>query len=396
MKNILVFILSTALIILGLLSGSLRDGLKNNIFVFRSDAEETDVFDAFSNLTDNTEDAVTSNLSYHDRAVDLYSLCSRFFGTRVVEKDDITVVRADNGYLGSIRSEASDNSLTSYADNVESLCRTANASGAEFLYVMAPIKGYGFSYPPNVTDYTASNCDRFAEMLRQRDIPFLSLIESAASDGISDEDMFFVTDHHWKPNRGLWASKKIADTLGFEYDKTILDTENYKTETYKNWFLGSQGKKVGTYFTKFGADDFDIITPKFETNLTETQPFKSSVRSGDFTQTVLYPENSAVRDYYRLNPYATYSGGDFREQIITNNLNPDGKKILIVRDSYACALVPFLSLTMSETYAVDIRENDGYVGDKLKISELIEEIQPDYVMVFYSGLTDLAALYDFE
>lgn len=396
MKNIFVFILSAVMIAYGLFSKPLKDGLKNDLAEFKINTSTNGVFDAFDSLTDNTEDTVISNLSYHDWAVDLYSSFTRLWGTKVVVKDDITVVRADNGYLGSMRSKASDDSLNSYADNVKALYDTAVSSGAEFLYVMAPMKGYGFSYPPNVTDYTASNCDRFAKMITRRDIPFLNLIETASNENISDEEMFFVTDHHWRPSWGLWASERIADRLNIQYDRALLDLENYNIKTYENWFLGSQGKKVGTYFTPYGADNFEVITPKFETSLTEAQPYKNSVREGDFSETVLYLDNIVGKDYYRLNPYATYSGGDFREQIITNHKNPNGKKIVIIRDSYACALVPFLSLVMGETYVVDIRENSGYVGDKLKMSEYIEKIRPDYVMVFYSGLSDTSDLFAFE
>lgn len=396
MKNIFVFILSVVIILSGLFSKPLKDELKNDLAEFKINTSTNGAFDAFGSLTDSTEDTVISNLSYHDWAVDLYSSFIRLWGTRVVVKDDITVVRADNGYLGSMRSKASDDSLNNYADNVKALYDTVASSGAKFLYVMAPMKGYGFSYPPNVTDYTASNCDRFANMITGRGIPFLNLIETASNENISDEEMFFVTDHHWRPSWGLWASERIADRLNIQYDKALLDLDNYNIKTYENWFLGSQGKKVGTYFTPYGADNFEVITPKFETSLTEYQPYKNSVRKGDFAETVLYLDNIGAKDYYTLNPYATYSGGDFREQIITNHKNPSGKKIVIIRDSYACALVPFLSLVMGETYVVDIRENSGYVGEKLKMSEYIEKIKPDYVMVFYSGLSDSSDLFDFE
>ena len=396
MKNIFVFILSAVIIVGGLCSAELRGKLQNDLSTFRTDTAEKGVFDAFDALTDNTEKTVISNLSYHDWAVNVYSAFNRLIGTRVVFKDDITVVRADNGYLGSMRAKAENQTLESYADNVSNLYSQALDIGAEFLYVMAPMKGYDFLYPPNVTDYTVSNCYRFAEMIKARNIPFLNLIETAADEEITAEEMFFVTDHHWRPRWGLWAAERISDRLDVKYDKALLDISNYNIENYKNWFLGSQGKKVGICFTPYGADDFEVITPKFETRLTEKQPYKNSVREGDFTETVLYMNNIDVKDYYNLNPYVTYSGGDFREQIITNHNNPDGKKIVIIRDSYACALVPFLSLVMGETYVVDIRENSGYVGDKLKMSEYIEKINPDYVMVFYSGLSDSKDLFDFE
>ena len=105
------------------------------------------------------------------------------------------------------------------------------------------------------------------------------------------------------------------------------------------------------------------------------------------------------KEYYRLNPYAAYSGGDFRLQIMKNNLNPSGKKILIIRDSFACAVAPFLSLHSSELHIVDIRNREGYVGNKIDVYEYIEEIKPDYVIVLYQNSTkleDVAGRYDFK
>ena len=152
-----------------------------------------------------------------------------------------------------------------------------------------------------------------------------------------------------------------------------------------NWFLGSKGKKVGTYFTWNGADDFDLITPKFETSFTEERPFKNQTRTGTFQETVLYMDNM-YKDYYRINTYATYSGGDFRLQIMKNNLNPNEKKVLLIRDSFACVVSPFLALQTSELHVCDVRDYDYYVGKKLNMKDYIKQIKPDYVLVLYTGI----------
>lgn len=399
-KNLFVFIFSFIIIVAGLCSKTVLGEIKNIFLVFTCEVQETGAFTAFDNMTDNTENALTSNLTYHDSAVDVYSVFNRALNTSVVNKDDMVVIRAQNGYLGGLRGHIQDGELKAYADNVKDFYNVATESGAEFLYVMAPMKGYDFNYPSNVKDYTATNCDRFIDYLDKNDVPYYSLIEQAEKDGIPSEEMFFVTDHHWKPEWGLWAAGKVSEYMDeqfdFEYDEEIFDKENYNVKTYKDWFLGSQGKKVGTYFTRYGADDFNIITPKFKTELKEEQPLKGSVREGDFTETVMYMENVERKDYYTLNAYAAYSGGDFREQIITNKLNDDGEIILIIRDSYACAFVPFFSLASYKTYVVDIRDTYGYIGDRPNLQSYIETIKPDYVMVFYSGMSGNDSLYDFD
>ena len=104
------------------------------------------------------------------------------------------------------------------------------------------------------------------------------------------------------------------------------------------------------------------------------------------------------KDYYKINTYATFSGGDFRLQIIKNNLNANGKKVLLIRDSFACVVAPFLALQTSELHVCDVRDYEYYVGDKLNIDEYIKEIKPDYVIVLYTGVSRIEELhgkYDF-
>ena len=64
-----------------------------------------------------------------------------------------------------------------------------------------------------------------------------------------------------------------------------------------------------------------------------------------------------------------------------------GKKILLIRDSYACVVAPFLALQTSELHICDMRDYKMHVGNKLNAEEYIKEIKPDYVIVLYSGIS---------
>ena len=99
-----------------------------------------------------------------------------------------------------------------------------------------------------------------------------------------------------------------------------------------------------------------------------------------------------------MNTYVVYSGGDIKLQIMKNQLNPDGKKILLVRDSFACITAPFLSLQTSELHLCDMRNFNKSAGKKVNVEEYIKEISPDYVILLYSGISTANASddrYDF-
>ena len=381
-KKIIVFSLIALFVISGMCSKHFIHYFKDDLLSF----VKTDT--SFSEFTANVNSHSAEKTLYHGRIIDFNSFIMRLSGKSVVEKDDSTVIRLDNGYLYGSFSKTSNSSIKEYADSVNELYKTATQNSANFLFVMEPAKGMEKQLPLCIDNYYAKSCDNFIYQLNKQNIPTLNLVDKMKEDKISEETMFFATDHHWKPESGFWATGKILADLNnrysFEYNKNITDFNNYNIKVYKDWFLGSQGKKVGRYFTKLGADDISLITPKFDTHLIEEQPNKNEVRDGDFTNSVLFMENIDTKDYYNLNPYAVYSGGDFRLQIIKNELSDNNNKILIVRDSYSCATVPFLSLAAKEVHVVDVRYGDWYVGDKINVHEYIEEIKPNYVIVAYN------------
>lgn len=399
-SNLILFILSICIILSGLFSSGFIRGAEELADRFALQTQNFGLVSAFEDFTKGAEKLLAEKLSYRNLLVDTSSVYMRLMNTKLVEKSDSTVVRTNSGYLANPRGKIPLSQIEDGAKKVKELMDASIDNGAEFLYVMAPSKGGQLEFPPNVRDYTDENCNNLLSSLKKHNVSVLNLIDAKERQGITDEEMFFATDHHWRPEYGLWAVGEIFSYLerqyGFSYDKSYADLKSYNVKTLENWFLGSQGKKVGRFFAKDGVDNIDIITPKFKTSLKEIQPMKNFVREGSFENTVMYMGNAEKRDLYALNPYASYSGGDFREQIIENSLNTDGKKILLIRDSFGCAVTPFMSLGVSALHVTDVRDGGYYIGDKLNVFEYIKEIDPDYVIVLYNGMSDNKSLYDFR
>ena len=330
-------------------------------------------------------------LRYHDLLMDIDSLRNNLLGARVVPKEDTTVVKADSGSLCQPVRKLDEEELEAVVSRVEELKQVSEANGAAFLYCAAPVKEQYEQLPENVENHARENYEGLLQGLKRREIPTLSLGE-VLEEELSPSEIFYGTDHHWRSYPGLLASsaicRELAERFGFSYRQEETEAESYTFTAYPDWFLGSKGKKVGRFFTWQGADDFELITPAFETSLTEKQPFKGESREGSFADTVLYPEN-LEKDYYHKNTYVTYSGGDFRLQILINRLKPEGKKVLLVRDSFGCAVSPFLALQMGELHVCDMRDFESFVGEKLDLEDYIREIRPDYVIVLYSGVSSV-------
>ena len=104
-----------------------------------------------------------------------------------------------------------------------------------------------------------------------------------------------------------------------------------------------------------------------------------------------YFEEYLEKDYYNGNPYVTYAGGDWGRAVITNHRNPDGPKVVMIRDSFGCAITPFFALQCSQLVTIDLRAYGG--GD---LAGEIAAIDPDFVVLFYSPSTTVSDnMFDF-
>ncbi|MBQ4563939.1 MAG: hypothetical protein IJA58_05610 [Lachnospiraceae bacterium] len=384
-KNIIVFVLVFLFIGFGF-SPTLYSALRYcviDLLVNNLPAQGTDAFHQFTSDVDNQ----SKKLLYSDVLLDLDSLKQRYLNTKLVQKGVETVVKTTDNALIVPYSHYPQDDLEAEASIIQSLQHAAEENGADFLYIAAPEKNMAYDVPANIENHSIDNFHRYMEALKQRDVPVLDLYNTLQQENMINIDTFFKTDHHWKPETAFWATGEIcqalSDQYGFQYNKNYTNIENYNTQVYSDWFLGSYGKKVGLFFTSEGPDDITLITPKFETHLTEQLPLKEEERTGSFEQSVLHMDQIETKNYHGLSSYAAYGGGDFRLQIMKNNLNPEGKKILLIRDSFAGTVAPFLALNAGELHIIDVRT---FIPDEaINVYEYLQQINPDYVLVLYSG-----------
>lgn len=396
-KNLFVFIIVFLIVGTGYLSRDYVGTMINSAKTFVTDTKVKGPMEAFSNFTSSVDNNSVDYLSNHSNFMDINSLYNNIINTRMVKKDDETVVKMDNGYLAGEVKNIPSSYLKQYAKSIKEL---QNKTNTPVVYVMAPEKGYNGGTPSNAQNNIKSNCDRFINELKRNSLDYLDLRDAMNKQKISEKKAFFNTDHHWKPSTGLWATKEICKKLNknydFSYSKKLIDISNYNIKKYDNYFLGSYGKKVGTYFTKYGLDDFELITPKFDTDLVVNNPVKKQKQSGKFEDTIINSNSLSYDDVYDSWVYSTYSYGDNALQIIDNKKSDkNAKTILVVRDSFAGVVTPYLSLECKQLHILDLRES--VIGtDRIKsVSDYANKIKPDYIIILYKTVKT-EECYDFN
>lgn len=364
--------LSAAVILLVLAAGFCSLLLGGELRAAVSGAE------SFTALTETAEGAANDDLDRRHWFIQLYGGVQRLLGRTVVEDDAYTVVRLTDGALSFLTECHDPEVLSANAAATAALGEALDRMGIPYLFITAPHKVWTEDQlPAGVSSTVDEEADLFLSELEGSCVDVLDLREWFKANGTSS-DWFFRTDHHWTPQAAFAAFGVLAGVLEEDYgiavDPALTDGENYQTTVYEDLFLGSQGKRVGTLYA--GTDDFTVYSPLFETDLTYTTS-SGAVRSGSFDVSVCFPERIAEKDWFGGNPYTYYAGGDYALARVVNHQNGDGPKILLLRDSFACPLAPFLSLACSELVTVDLRY---YEGDLL---ELVEAEQPDLVLTLY-------------
>ena len=398
-KNFIVFIAFTLAIIIGLF-GDCALSLTSNAKDSLNELKAGHIKNAIS-VFKNADKISTEKLLYHDTLIDINSLNNNLINTRYVPKQGSNTAKCASDMLAMINKERFDKEhLQSVSNRVSELQKKSESVGADFLYLAVPEKGYYQTFPSNIRDYSKVNFDDYLGCLKEKNVPVLSYVDEFNKRNMDKEDIYFYTDTHWTTNVGLLAAQLACNSInqryGIAFDQSKLDINSYNQKLYPDWFLGALGKKVGTWFTWKGADDFNLITPKFKTSLIEEKPYEDSVRKGSFEDTILYGEQIYEKDYYHHDPYSGYCGGNHRLQIFKNQFENNGKTALFIRDSFSHVVTPYFALQFKELHVVDTRGKDIELYDeKVNWIKYMEELKPDVVIVLYKGVP-YETMLDFE
>lgn len=174
-----------------------------------------------------------------------------------------------------------------------------------------------------------------------------------------NEYIYYRTDHHWTTRGAYYGAKSLLKSMGYD----IAEINEFNRINVSNEFNGTLYSSSGVRCVK--PDSIDIYVPDNNIDIT-------SWRNGK-------PEKSNLYDFSYLDKkdkYSLFLGGNQPLAIIkTNN---KASKLLLVRDSYADSLVPFLIPYFSEIHLFDAR----YF--KQSLSSYVKSNQIDDVIMLFS------------
>lgn len=310
-------------------------------------------------------------------------------GVNDIEDTNDVVLPYSNDSLGWV---CDDMNISRHLESLIQFGQEMEAEGRNFLFFENPEK---FTETEIYKDYSEK---KYAEIQTAFDSNRLNIIsakdlEEAYPNDLSE--MFYKTDHHWKPESGLWADTILCSYLNeefaYQFDTSLFDISNYKMITYDKSMLGSIGKKVTEIYTS--AEEFRLCLPVYKLDLEVFISGKNSSYSGSMQDTLF--DYSVFDDYdmYNTALYDFYGYGNQGLIKIHNNDITDGSHILLVKASFANCMYPYLAGVVEDLDVIDLREFNG------SLNSYIHQTNPDTVIVIYnlrSFKNGNDALFDFR
>lgn len=176
--------------------------------------------------------------------------------------------------------------------------------------------------------------------------------------------LYYKTDHHWTARGAYTAYTVLGDRLGY----TPNPESAYEITEYPDFY--------GTTYSSSGFWMTPPDTVEVWDNLKNDGSITTTITDGG---DVIEQKDMFFTDHLTEDDkYPIYLDGNHPYTVIKNTAATSGDKLLVVKDSFAHSLVPFLADHFSEIIMVDLRYYTA------PVSRLIEEEGIDRVLVVYS------------
>lgn len=181
----------------------------------------------------------------------------------------------------------------------------------------------------------------------------------------TDEEIYARTDHHWMQLGAYYAAEEFVKTAKIDVPFAPLsDYERHDIEGYLGALYG-----------------YSEQNPTMAKN---PETFTYYIAPNDFATYYMNPEDTDfMRGYMFLtmdvsSSYSTFMGGDRKVVHVETDVE-NGRKLLIIKDSYPNALVPCLTGSFEDIWTADMR----YLDEMQHFPNSISQIVKDY------GITDV-------
>ena len=209
--------------------------------------------------------------------------------------------------------------------------------------------------------------------LKYYDIDFINSIDNKAlditniniiSDFVNNKNntlLFYKTDHHWTTEGAFIAYRSICRSMNL----IAADEKDFNKETVKNFYGTSYSTSC---YTLTKPDSMTLMRSK-KTNGKARVIIEDGSKPEEYDN-MFFEEALETEDKYVV----FLNGNHGLERIITGN---ESGKLLLIKDSFAHCVTPFLAENFSEIVMIDLRYY------KKPVNSLIDIEKPSQILFLY-------------
>lgn len=149
-------------------------------------------------------------------------------------------------------------------------------------------------------------------------------------------DYYFKTDHHWTTYGAYIGYGSLISAMG----EKAFPQSDFTYRTISNPFYGTLYSKA----VWSGCTPDKFILPYYKGSINITQQVLNKTYRGIYREEYLNKKDK----------YSVYLGGNPAVTVI-HNPSASGGKLLVIKDSFANSMMPYLELNFSEIHIIDLR-----------------------------------------
>lgn len=249
------------------------------------------------------------------------------FSYRVLHRGDNNGIYLVDGFAAKLEYPLKESSVEGAIRKFQKLYDRYLTESSKILFSVVPDKGF---YLARQNGYPAMDYDRLFEMVQE--IPWA---EYADITDCLDADCYYATDTHWRQERILPVAEKLGTALGADvvdkYSLTALDRPFY-------------GVYYGQAALPMEPESMYLLESETLAGCTVT-----NYETGD-TRPVYDLSKLESRDLYDV-----FLSGAVSILTIENPAAPEGRELILFRDSFGSSLAPLLVPGYSKITLVDTR-----------------------------------------
>ncbi|WP_125154324.1 DHHW family protein [Clostridium rectalis] len=302
-------------------------------------------------FTSNYEKYISDQFPLRDFWIGVKSTTEKFLG----KKENNGVYLCRDGFLMENFKKPSEDNLKKVINSINSFGKLFPKVNKYFMLIPNSTKILEEKLPANApVDDELIYYNKFKDSL-DKNINFIDIYDTLQAR--KNEYIYFKTDHHWTSKGAFYSYKELISSMGI----TPHESSYFNINRVTDEFYGSLYSKSG--YKNILPDSIELYIPKTKSN------YKVWYKDTEKTSNSLYNmENLNKKDKYTI----FLNGNHSLIKINTNTKNH--KKLLILKDSYANSLIPFLAGHYKEIYVVDLRYytdnlynliNDNHIKDMI-------------------------------